>query len=129
TAYAAAKFAGRGFSESLRHELQMANSPVRVLVVHPGGIATDIARNSRTGSGVTDNARRAEVIDRFDKVAKKSPASAAWPIAGAIEANKLPILIGSDAKFAEIIQRLRPAKYWALLGRALVKREENAKPK
>ena len=42
TAYAAAKFAVRGFSESLRHELQMANSPVRLSVVHPGGISTNI---------------------------------------------------------------------------------------
>ena len=50
TAYAAAKFAVRGFSESLRHELQMAASPVRLSVVHPGGVATNIARNSRTGS-------------------------------------------------------------------------------
>src|ERR1700761_3159190 len=96
TAYAAAKFAVRGFSESLRHELQMAESPVRVLVVHPGGIATDIARNSRTGSGVSDNARRTEAIDRFDKLARKSPAAAAMHIAGAIEANKLRLLIGSD---------------------------------
>jgi short-subunit dehydrogenase len=129
TAYAAAKFAVRGFSESLRHELMMAGSPVRMLVVHPGGIATDIARNSRTGSGVTDNARRTEMIDRFDKVAKKSPAAAAMHIAKAIEANKLRILIGSDAKFAEMIQRLRPATYWALLGRALQKRAENATAK
>ena len=63
TAYCAAKFAVRGFSESLRHELAMANSPVRLSVVHPGGVSTNIARNSRTGSGVTDNARRA-AIDR-----------------------------------------------------------------
>ena len=129
TAYCAAKFAVRGFSESLRHELKMAESPVRVLVVHPGGIATDIARNSRMGSGVTDNARRTEAIDRFDKVAKKSPAAAAMHIANAIEANKLRLLIGSDAKFAEIIQRLRPATYWGLLGRALQKRAENAEVK
>src|SRR4029077_3790688 len=65
TAYCAAKFAVRGFSESLRHELALANSPVRLSVVHPGGVSTNIARNSRTGSGVTDNARRAESIDRF----------------------------------------------------------------
>jgi short-subunit dehydrogenase len=129
TAYAAAKFAVRGFSESLRHELQAANSPVRVLVVHPGGIATDIARNARTGSGVTDNTRRTEAIDRFDKVAKKSPASAAMHIANAIEANKLRLLIGSDAKFADLIQRLRPASYWALLGRALQKRADKAEVK
>src|SRR4051794_15172014 len=50
SAYAAAKFAVRGFSESVRHELAMAGSPVRLSVVHPGGVATAIARNSRTGS-------------------------------------------------------------------------------
>jgi NAD(P)-dependent dehydrogenase (short-subunit alcohol dehydrogenase family) len=126
TAYCAAKFAVRGFSESLRHELQAANSPVRVLVVHPGGIATDIARNSRTGSGMTDNARRTEMIDRFDKVAKKSPAAAAAHIADGIEANKLRILIGSDARFVDLVQRFRPATYWAMLGRALEKRAEKA---
>ena len=63
SAYAAAKFAVRGFSESVRHELAMAGSPVRLSVVHPGGVATAIARNSRTGVGVTDNARRV-AIDR-----------------------------------------------------------------
>src|SRR5438477_361944 len=61
TAYAAAKFAVRGFSESLRHELQMAASPVRLSVVHPA-----VVRNSRTGVGMTDNARRAQSIERFD---------------------------------------------------------------
>ena len=68
TAYAASKFAVRGFSESLRHELQAAASPVRVSVVHPGGVATNIVRKSRAGSGVTDNARRAQLIERFDAV-------------------------------------------------------------
>ena len=63
TAYCAAKFAVRGFSESLRHELAMANSPVKLSVVHPGGVPTNIVRNSRSGSGITDNARRA-AIDR-----------------------------------------------------------------
>src|SRR5262249_24369022 len=126
TASCAAKFAVRGFSESLRHELKMADSPVRLLVVHPGGIATDIARNSRTGSGIADNARRTEAIERFDKLAKKSPAAAAMHIANAIEADKPRLLIGSDAKFADIIQRLRPATYWALLGRAMQKRADNA---
>src|SRR5437868_622817 len=72
TAYSAAKFAVRGFSESLRHELQAAKSPVRLSVVHPGGVATNIARNSRTGSGMTDNAGRAEAIERFDRVATKT---------------------------------------------------------
>jgi short-subunit dehydrogenase len=59
-AYCAAKFAVRGFSESLRHELQMAGSPVKLSVVHPGGVATNIARSSRSGAGMTDNRRHRE---------------------------------------------------------------------
>jgi len=62
TAYCAAKFAVRGFSESLRHELAASNSPVRLSVVHPGGVATNIVRSAQAGVGVTDNARRA--VDR-----------------------------------------------------------------
>ncbi|MGY3288744.1 short-subunit dehydrogenase [Bradyrhizobium sp. LM3.6] len=77
SAYAAAKFAVRGFSESVRHELAMAGSPVRLSVVHPGGVATAIARNSRTGVGVTDNARRSQSIERFENAAKTTPTDAA----------------------------------------------------
>ena len=73
TAYCAAKFAVRGFSESLRHELQAAASPVRLSVVHPGGVLTNIVRNSRAGIGVTDNERRAQTIERFDAIAKTTP--------------------------------------------------------
>ena len=121
TAYCASKFAVRGFSESLRHELQTAKSPVRISVVHPGGVATNIARNSRSGSAITDNARRADAIERFDKVAKKSPAAAAARIIEGIENNENRILIGSDARFMDILQRIRPATYWAPLARRLEK--------
>jgi short-subunit dehydrogenase len=119
TAYASAKFAVRGFSESLRHELQMAGSPVRLSVVHPGGVATNIVRNSRTGTGMTDNARRAESIERFDAVAKTTPAAAALRIIEGIEKNRPRILIGNDARFMDILQRLRPAGYWSVLARRL----------
>jgi short-subunit dehydrogenase len=121
TAYAASKFAVRGFSESLRHELQMAKSPVRVSVVHPGGIATNIARNSRTGSGMTDNARRVQSIERFEAVAQTTPAAAALRIIKGIEKNHKRILIGMDARFADLLQRLRPSGYWAVLARRIEK--------
>jgi short-subunit dehydrogenase len=121
TAYCAAKFAVRGFSESLRHELAMAKSPVRLSVVHPGGVATNIARNSRTGVGVTDNARRAQSIERFDAMATKPPAAAAWRIVTGIEKNQPRILIGSDARFMDLLQRFRPATYWAVLQRRMEK--------
>jgi len=121
TAYCASKFAVRGFSESLRHELQMVNSPVRLSVVHPGGVATNIARNARTGNLMTDNARRAEAIDRFDKVATKSPGAAAMRIIHGIERNEPRILIGSDARFMDLLQRFRPTAYWAMMARRIEK--------
>jgi short-subunit dehydrogenase len=121
TAYAAAKFAVRGFSESLRHELQTANSPVRLSVVHPGGVATNIARNSRTGTGMTDNARRAQSIERFEAVARTTPQAAALRIITGIEKNQPRILIGNDARFMDLLQRLRPGTYWSVLARKFEK--------
>ena len=121
TAYSAAKFAVRGFSESLRHELKLAASPVRLSVVHPGGVATNIVRNSRTGSGINDNARRAQTIERFDSLAKTTPAAAALRIITGIEKNQPRILIGNDARFMDLVQRLRPGTYWAVLGRRIEK--------
>ena len=129
TAYCAAKFAVRGFSESLRHELRMTNSPVRLSVVHPGGIATNIARNSRTGAGVTDNARRADSIERFDAMAINTPQTAAQRIITGIEKNEPRILIGGDARFMDLLQRLLPVSYWSIMARRLEKRTTVAKPK
>jgi short-subunit dehydrogenase len=127
TAYAAAKFAVRGFSESLRHELQVANSPVRLSVVHPGGIKTNIVRNSRTGAGVTDNERRAQSIERFDAIAQTSPRDAALRIIKGIEKNEPRILIGGDARFMDLLQRFRPASYWKVMAKHVWKmpKQEN----
>jgi short-subunit dehydrogenase len=125
TAYSAAKFAVRGFSESLRHELQMAKSPVRLSVVHPGGIKTNIVRNSRAGTGVTDNERRAQSIERFDAIARTSPKDAALRIIKGIEKNEPRILIGSDARFLDLLQRFRPATYWNVMARRI---EKTSKP-
>ena len=127
TAYAAAKFAVRGFSESLRHELQTAASPIKLSVVHPGGVATDIARNSRSGSGLTDNARRAESIERFDNAARTTPASAARQIIRGIERNAPRILIGADARCLDMVQRFRPATYWKLIAKIFNKRARPGK--
>jgi short-subunit dehydrogenase len=119
--YAAAKFAVRGFSESLRHELQAAKSPVRLSVVHPGGIATHIARNSRIGSGMTDNERRAKSIERFEAAAKTTPRQAALRIIKGIENDEPRILIGGDARMLDLLQRFRPASYWKVLSRRMQK--------
>src|SRR5690606_19998891 len=44
-AYNSAKFAIRGFTEALRHE--MKGTDIQVSCVHPGGIKTNIVRNAR----------------------------------------------------------------------------------
>jgi short-subunit dehydrogenase len=126
TAYSSAKFAVRGFSESLRHELQLAKSPVRLSVVHPGGIKTNIVRNSRAGSGVTDNERRAQSIERFDAIAQTSPKDAALRIIKGIEKNQPRILIGGDARFIDILQRFRPATYWKVMAKHVWKTPDQA---
>lgn len=123
TAYAAAKFAVRGFSEALRHELLMNKSAVRLSVVHPGGVATSIASNARMGVGVTDNLRRTEAIDRFAQMAKTTPQGAALRIIRGIEKNEPRILIGKDARFLDLLQRFKPATYWTTLARRAEKME------
>jgi short-subunit dehydrogenase len=127
TAYAAAKFAVRGFSESLRHELQAAASPVRLSVVHPGGVLTNIVRNSRAGVGVTDNERRAQTIERFDAIAKTTPKDAALRIIKGIENNQPRILIGGDARFMDLLQRFRPATYWNVMAKRIAKAANRGK--
>ncbi|HEY1077768.1 MAG TPA: SDR family NAD(P)-dependent oxidoreductase, partial [Fontimonas sp.] len=95
-AYHAAKFAVRGFTETLRQELD--GTGVFAVCVHPGGIRTNIVRNSRhyvSNDGVTDQALMAR---RFDKMARTSPEQAARTIIDGIERRQPRILIGGDAK-------------------------------
>jgi short-subunit dehydrogenase len=118
SAYSASKFAVRGFSESLRHELSMSNSTLRLSVVHPGGVKTNIARKARPGAHLRESVSSNELGMRFEQLARTSPAAAARRIVRGIERNEPRILIGADARYLDIIQRLRPATYWALLARA-----------
>ncbi len=114
TAYCSSKFAVRGFSESLRHELEGTN--VRVSSVHPGGIKTNIARNSRLGKDTPDE-YKVQGAKFFDKVAQVSPEKAANVILEGIKAENPRILIGSDAKMINAIQHLFPRKYLKIIER------------
>jgi short-subunit dehydrogenase len=117
SAYAASKFAVRGFSEALRHELAMNKSTARLSVVHPGGVKTNIAVRARTGTQLRESVSMSEVGERFERLARTTPAAAAQRIIRGIERNEPRILIGRDAMYLDIIQRLKPATYWALLSR------------
>lgn len=114
TAYSASKFAVRGLSEALRHELN--GSRIGVTVVHPGGVATSIAENARIPAGVTEEeiARRRE---KYRKLLRMPPEIAGETIVRGIEQRKERILIGSDAKIISLIARVLPVSYWKVLSR------------
>jgi len=118
-AYAASKFAVRGFTEALRHEL--GGSRVGVSCVHPGGIRTSIARRARLGAG-TSPARHRESVARFEQLARTPPEAAAARILRGIERSEPRILIGMDAYQLDILQRLRPGSYWKALEKKLDER-------
>jgi len=115
-AYAASKFAVRGFTEALRHELEGGN--VGVSCVHPGGIKTPIAWRSRIGAGASASKREAN-IERFERLARTPPEKAAERILRGVERREPRILIGTDAYQIDVVQRLRPASYWKALARKM----------
>lgn len=121
TAYCAAKFAVRGFSESLRHELQMAGSPVGVTLVHPGGVRTQIGESSRQPPGTTA-AQVDEQRQRWQRLLVMPPGQAAARILRGIEQREPRVLVGSDAVQAAFLQRLFPVRYWALMARGIARR-------
>ncbi len=114
TAYCASKFAVRGFSESLRQELR--GSPVGVTVVHPGGVATSIARNARIGAEVPR-----ESLERqrkmFERALRLPPEVAGETIVRAVERRRPRVIVGQDAKLASTIERFMPVSYWPWLER------------
>ncbi|MBU73070.1 MULTISPECIES: SDR family NAD(P)-dependent oxidoreductase [Spongiibacter] len=115
SAYNSAKFAVRGYSESLRQDLR--GSGVSVLTVHPGGIKTNIARNGRHFHDLQGNARGLDATAAsFDRVARTSPESAAAAILRALRKGRRRLLIGGDARLLDVIQRMFPGRYDQLLG-------------
>jgi NAD(P)-dependent dehydrogenase (short-subunit alcohol dehydrogenase family) len=103
SAYNAAKFAVRGFTESLRQELLIAGHPVEVTCVHPGGIKTAIARNAGAVEG-RDAVQLAEFFD--SQLARTSADSAAKSIARAVIGNRPRAVVGLDAKALDLFVRL-----------------------
>jgi NAD(P)-dependent dehydrogenase (short-subunit alcohol dehydrogenase family) len=116
SAYCASKFAVRGFTESLRHELEGTN--VFVTSVHPGGIKTPIAKHARPGARADANLHK-DSIARFDRVAITSAEAAATRILRGVENREPRVLIGSDCKSVDILQRITPAGYWKRLAKRI----------
>lgn len=116
--YVMSKFAVRGFTETLRMEILDSN--VCVTQVHPGGIDTNIVRNSRFREGEDKEA----FAKKFKKVAPTSPHDAAKKIIKGIQGKKWRVLIGSDARQIDIMTRLFPTGYTSMIRNQLNKAEE-----
>jgi short-subunit dehydrogenase len=121
TAYCAAKFAVRGFSESLRHELEMEGSSVGVTLVHPGGVRTGIADSARMPAGIAPQELAAQRA-AFQRVLRMPPQAAAARIVRGIERGEARVLVGEDAVRAAWLQRLMPVNYWKPMARELARR-------
>jgi NAD(P)-dependent dehydrogenase (short-subunit alcohol dehydrogenase family) len=114
SAYCSSKFAVRGFTECLRHELGGTN--VFVTSVHPGGIATAIARRARLGAH-TPQLTKTQSVALFERVARIPPEEAANVILRGVEKRSPRVLIGRDARSLDLLQRLKPATYWKTLAK------------
>ncbi len=116
SAYNAAKFGVRGFTDALRMELEIEGCGVSATTVHPGGIKTNIMRNARLDhesaalTGGTD-----EAVAMFDKLALTTPEKAARRILAAVQADRRRVLVGPDAKVFDLLSRLPAGMYQRLL--------------
>lgn len=115
SAYNAAKFAVRGFTESLRQEMVLSDHRVTVTCVHPGGISTSIARNA-TAVGGHDAAALSELFDT--KLARTTPERAAAVILKAARKGKARVLVGGDAKALDLLQRATGSGYQRIVALA-----------
>ena len=101
TVYGASKAAVKVFTEGLNSELLSTN--VRVTVVFPGAIGTNIAAHSGLGDSLgmeTDQGAHRTL----------APGKAAQIIIDGIERNRYRILVGSDAAFMDFLYRLSPRR-------------------
>ena len=115
SAYNAAKFAVRGFTEALRQEMLVSKHPVKVSCVHPGGIKTAVARNAT----VADNEDHRTLADFYDKwLLIHSPEMAAKTIVDGVAKGRARIVIGLEAKAVDLFARITGASYQRVIAAA-----------
>ncbi|MEQ1402983.1 SDR family oxidoreductase [Acinetobacter baumannii] len=119
SAYNASKFAVRGFTESLRQELDLQNAGVSATCVHPGGIRTNIAKAARMNNSVQSlGMDPLKSQDAFDKLLRTPADDAAQQILEAVRKDRRRLLIGADAKAVDVIQRILPQGYQKIFATA-----------
>lgn len=119
--YNATKFAVRGFTESLRQELDLAANGVSATCVHPGGIKTNIAAAAKfndSAAALTGKNKEQSTKD-FEKLFRTTADEAAKIILKAVRGNKRRVLVGFDAKVIDVFQRVLPTAYQRVVAGAL----------
>lgn len=114
SAYCASKFAIRGYTEAMQFDLK--DTGVKAVLVHPGGVSTNIAQSARISAQKGAPADRAELCKKFDAVAVTTPEQAAKTIAAGLAKGKSRIMVGSDAKKLRLISRIMPDSYGRIYG-------------
>lgn len=121
SAYSASKFGVRGFTEALRAEVLAAGQPVRVTVVHPGGVRTSIAtsalEHAKASGHQVSTAEEAQQRRYNEKLLRMPPEQAARIVVDGVEAGSPRVLVGRDAKVVDAVVRLVPRHYPALVAR------------
>jgi NAD(P)-dependent dehydrogenase (short-subunit alcohol dehydrogenase family) len=118
SAYCAAKFAVRGFTEALCIELEITRSPVGVTCVHPGGVKTSIARRSKVHPSVGAlGVDPATASQEFEKELRMGADQAAEIILRGVQKNARRVLVGADARVLDALQRWLPGSYHGLFVR------------
>ncbi len=107
TPYHASKFAVKGFTEALRQDLAFTKKNIDIICVMPGGIKTNIANYAEVEGG-----KENKFSAHFNTMAKTSPEMAAKVIEKGMRKKTFRVLIGADAKFACMLNRILPISYY-----------------
>ena len=114
SAYCTSKFAVRGFTESLRHELR--GTGVNAVTIHPGGVRTNIARNARYHAHPMEpGLSHEEAARRFEQMCFTTPERAAKIIHEGVKGGRSRVLVGPDAYVFDALARLAPTRYFDVL--------------
>jgi NAD(P)-dependent dehydrogenase (short-subunit alcohol dehydrogenase family) len=117
SAYNAAKFAVRGFTEALRIELDLERCGVSCTTIHPGGIKTNIVRNARFDPSVEMFGQDpSKMVEASERAFITSPQRAAKTILRAVESDKRRAMIGVDGHLLNALAHLPPGVYQRLIG-------------
>ena len=122
-AYCASKFAVRGFTESLKMEAMLEFPHVNIMCVHPGGIQTRIARDSKKNLEKFTLEEVEANTEKFEKEFITTAEDAAKTIINGILKKKQRVLIGKDARQFSWITRLFPTGYTKMIIKELKKKD------